>query len=68
MLPAGDQDEVEHAPPHPVELIEILIKLILLRLVGCLYDRINDARSHKHQKVLLNSPRLAAVLSKINRN
>jgi hypothetical protein len=32
-----------------VELIEIVNKLLLLRLVGCLYCCINDARSHKHQ-------------------
>jgi len=68
MLPAGDQDKVEHAPPDPVELIEILIKLILLHLVSCLYYRINDARSHEHKKVLLNSQRFAAVVSEINRN
>ena len=30
--------------------LKLLIKLLLLHLVGCLYYRINDARSHKHYK------------------
>jgi len=30
-------------------MIEIINKLLLLRLVGCLYYCISDARSHKHQ-------------------
>jgi len=34
--------------PKHVELIEIINKLSLLHLVGCLYYSINDARSHKH--------------------
>ena len=29
------------------------MKLLLLHLVGCLYYRINDARSHKHQMTKL---------------
>ena len=29
--------------------LKLLIKLLLLRLVGCLYYCISDARSHKHQ-------------------
>ena len=29
--------------------LKLLIKLVLLHLVGCLYYRISDARSHKHQ-------------------
>ena len=32
---------------------KLLIKLLLLRLVGCLYYCINDARSHKHQLPLI---------------
>jgi len=32
-----------------VELIEFNNKLLLLRLVGCLYYCIRDTRSHKHQ-------------------
>ena len=35
--------------PKHVELIELLIKLLLLHLVGCLYYCISVARSHKHQ-------------------
>ena len=35
--------------PKNVELIEIISKLLLLHLVGCLYYCISDARSHKHQ-------------------
>jgi hypothetical protein len=34
--------------PKHAELIEIINKLLLLLLVGCLYYCINDARSHKH--------------------
>jgi hypothetical protein len=58
-LPAGDkvisrqqssapEDGRNYRPKH-VELIEIANKLLLLRLVGCLYYCIGDARSLKHQ-------------------
>ena len=36
-----------------VELIEFTNKLLFLHLVGCLYYCIRDARSHKHQKLLI---------------
>ena len=42
------EDGRNYRPKH-VELSEIVNKIILLRLVGCLYYCINDARSHKHQ-------------------
>ena len=35
--------------PKHVELIEIINKLLLLHLVGCLYYFISDARSYKYQ-------------------
>ena len=37
----------------PVELTEVINKLALLHLVGCLHYCINDARSHKHQFLLV---------------
>jgi hypothetical protein len=46
MLPAGDEDEVEHLI---LVILEIINKLLLLHLFGCLYHCISDARSHKHQ-------------------
>jgi hypothetical protein len=60
MLPAGDlvtqssapEDGRNYRPTH-VELIEITNKLLLLRLVGCLYFCIRDARSHKRQNYLI---------------
>jgi len=42
------EDWQNYRPKH-VELIEIINKLLLLHLVGCLYYCINDARSHKHE-------------------
>ena len=44
-------DGRNYRPKH-VELIQIINKLLLLHLVGCLYYCINDARSHKHQNYL----------------
>jgi len=32
--------------------LKLLIQLLLLHLVGCFYYCINDARSHKHQKII----------------
>ena len=42
------KDGRNYRPKH-VELIEIINKLLLLHLVGCLYYYISDAWSHKHQ-------------------
>jgi len=41
-------DGRNYRPKH-VELIGIINKPLLLRLVGCLYYCISDARSYKHQ-------------------
>jgi len=43
-----------HYRPKHVELIEIINKLLLLHLVGCLYYCINYAWSYKHQ--IQNTP------------
>ena len=40
------EDGRNYRPKH-VELVEIINKLLLLHLVGCLHYCINDARSHK---------------------
>jgi len=45
---SAPEDGRNYRPKH-VELIEIINKLLLLLLVGCLYYCIRDARSHKHQ-------------------
>ena len=45
------EDGQNYHPKH-VEMIEITDKLLLLHLVGCLYNCIRDARSHKHQILL----------------
>jgi len=42
-LPAGRW--AKNCPKH-IELIEIINKLLLLHLVGCLFYCISDARSH----------------------
>jgi len=42
------EDGRNYLPKH-VELIEIIDKLLLLHLVGCLSHCITDARSHKYQ-------------------
>ena len=39
---------MNYSPKH-VELTGIINKPLLLRLVGCLYNCISDARSYKHQ-------------------
>jgi len=50
---SATEDGRIYRPKH-VELIEIINKLLLLNLVGCLYYCISDALSHKHQ----NEPRI----------
>ena len=42
-------DDGRNYRPKHAEVIEITNKLLLLRLVGCLYYCIRDARSHKHK-------------------
>jgi len=42
------EDGRNYRPKH-AQLIEIINKLLLLILVGCLYYCISDARSHIHQ-------------------
>jgi len=44
MLPAGKLDELIR--------LGIINKPLLLRLFGCLYYRISDARSYKHQNYI----------------
>ena len=46
-----------------VELIEIINKLLLLHLVGCLYYCISDARWHKYQMYMshLKIPSLLSI-------
>jgi len=63
MLPAGHQqaassllytttqssaENVRNYRPKHVELIEMINKLLLLHIVGCLHCCINDVRSHKY--------------------
>ena len=58
------EDGRNYRPKH-VELIEIIIKLLLLHLVGCLYYCINDARSHKHRTpvyLLLSTPPVTLII------
>ena len=43
-------EEGRNYRPKHVQLIEITNKLLLLRLVGCLYNCISVAQSHKHKK------------------
>jgi len=43
-------EDVRNYRPNRVELIEVINKLSLLHLVGCLYYYVNDARSRKHKK------------------
>jgi hypothetical protein len=45
---SAPEDGRNYRPKH-VELIEVINKLSLLHIVGCLYYCINDARSHKYQ-------------------
>jgi hypothetical protein len=45
---SAPEDGWNHRPKH-VELIGIINKPLLLRLLGCLYYCITDARSSKHQ-------------------
>jgi len=45
---SAPEDGRNYRPKH-VELIEIINKLLLLHLVGCLYCFTSDARSHRHQ-------------------
>ena len=45
---SAPEDGRNYRPKH-VELIELVNKLSLLHVVGCLYNCINYARSHKHQ-------------------
>jgi len=45
---SAPEDGGNYRPKH-VEQIEIINKLLLLHLVGCLYYYISDARSHKYQ-------------------
>jgi len=42
-------DDGRNYRPKHVELIEIINKLLLLHLFGCLHYCINDARSRKHE-------------------
>jgi len=52
---SAPEDGRNYHPKH-VDLTELLTKLLLLHLVGCLYYCISDARPHKHQT---ESPSLA---------
>ena len=52
---SAPKDGRNYRPKH-VELIEIINKLLLLHLVGCLYHCISDARSHKHQIYKTENP------------
>jgi len=54
---SAPEDGRNYRPKH-VTLIEIVNKLLLLHLVGCLYYCINDARSHKHQNYVHSISRM----------
>ena len=47
---SAPEDGRNYRPKH-VEPIEIINKLLLLHLVGCLYYCINDARPHNRQQM-----------------
>jgi len=50
---SAPEDERNYCPKH-VELIEITNKLLLLHLVGCLYNCMSDAQSYKHQIISIS--------------